>query len=473
MDVVRRLLRLPNGLLPVAPVNARRGLAVARGDGWIVRQIAERGDASARWRSPLQAVALLATELPVAADPSRWRWVADPCDVTEPASLSYGQPNWRVGGALATDGAQARMRPHATMPDEGYLRLTLEHATIGIAHTSLDGRCLLVNAWLRDMLDYSHEEALSRHFQGLAMRSAPGAGLTYDRRLLDLDPVYARRVLRGELPSYTVEKQYHQRERAPISVGVTVSLIRAPDGRPDRFMWVVEDITARKQAEAVRRDIQDGERRRIARGLHDVVMQDLVYALQCAQVTQLGTTDRALQAALQEQIDLLQQAVRGLRGVIYDAHHQGHGDRALVDVLETLVRSARQVSSRHDIALVVQDTPLPPLPTTSAVELAHIVREALTNARRHAGARSIAVSVGADEGAVWVEVADDGRGFDAELAVGGVGLDAMRERARAIGAALTVVSEPGHGTHVRVRAPVRSHRVLRGTSLRAPVTCQA
>jgi len=391
MDVVRRLLRLPDGLLSVAPAGARRERAAGRGDARIVHQAAAGDGASARWRSPLQAMALLTAETTVAADPSRWRWVADPRHVAEPASPSHGPARWRAGGALAPDGAQARMRPRAPMPHEEYLRLTLEHATIGIAHTSLDGRCLLVNAWLRDMLGYSHEEALSRHFQGLAMSSAPGAGLTYDRRLLDLDQVYARRVLRDELPSYTVEKQYLRRERAPISVGVTVSLIRAPDGRPDRFMWIVEDITARKQAEAVRRDIQDGERRRIARGLHDVVMQDLVYALQCAQVTQLGTTDRALQAALQEQIDLLQQVVRGLRGVIYDAHHHGHGDRALVDVLETLVRSARQVSSRYDIALVVQDTPLPALPTVAAVELAHIVREALTNARRHAGARSIAV----------------------------------------------------------------------------------
>ncbi len=343
--------------------------------------------------------------------------------------------------------------PHASLLHDDYLHLTLEHVGVGIAHTDLDGRCLLVNSCLCEIVGFSREELLSRRFQGVTERDDTGAGLAYERRLLDLNQVYARRLLNGEAPSYTVRKQYVRREQGPVTVHVTVSLIRTPAGAPDRFIWVVEDVTARTQAEAARREIQDGERRRIARGLHDVVMQDLVYALQTAQVAWQTTDDGPLRDDIQQQIDSLQRAVQGMRDVIYDLHYQDGGARSLIDLLEKLVGAARRVSPRHQIELVIQDNPFLALPMVAAVELSHIVREALTNARRHAGAGSIAVSVGADGGVVWVEVADDGRGFDAELAAGGVGLDAMRERARAIGAALAVESEPGQGTRVRVRAP--------------------
>ncbi len=372
------------------------------------------------------------------------------------ASPPGGQVWPRIDSDLVWDGTDAGTIPHASLLYGDYLRLTLEHVGVGIAHTSLDGRCLLVNSCLCDIAGFSREELLSRRFQGVSERNDAGAHPAYERRLLDLNQVYARRLLNGEAPSYTVRKHYVQREQGPVTVHVTVSLIRTPSGQPDRFIWVVEDVTVRMQAEAAMREIQDGERRRIARGLHDVVMQDLVYALQTAQIAWQRADDEPLQADLQQQIDSLQRAVQGMRDVIYDLHYQGHGAHSLIDLLEKLVGAARRVSPQHEIELIIQDNPFLALPMAAAVELSHIVREALTNARRHAGARSIAVSMGADEGAVWVEVADDGRGFDAELAAGGIGLDAMRERAHAIGAALTIASAPGQGTRVRVHAPVET-----------------
>jgi len=375
-------------------------------------------------------------------------------DGADQASPPGGGAWPRIDNDLAWDETAAGTLPHASMLHDDYLRLTLEHVGVGIAHTGLDGRCLLVNSCLCDIVGFSREGLLSRRFQGVSERNDAGSGPAYERRLLDLNQVYARRLLNGEASSYTVRKHYLRREQGPVTVHVTVSLIRAPSGQPERFIWVVEDVTVRVQAEAAMREIQDGERRRIARGLHDVVMQDLVYALQTAQVAEQRTDDVALRDDLQQQIDSLQRAVQGMRDVIYDLHYQDGGAHSLIDLLEKLVGTARRVSPRHEIELVIQDNPFLALPMVAAVELSHIVREALTNARRHAGARSIAVSIGVDEGAVWVEVTDDGRGFDAELAAGGIGLDAMRERARAIGAALTVESEPGQGTRVRVRAPV-------------------
>jgi signal transduction histidine kinase len=87
-----------------------------------------------------------------------------------------------------------------------------------------------------------------------------------------------------------------------------------------------------------------------------------------------------------------------------------------------------------------------------AADVVQLVREALSNVSRHAGAATCRVSLYAEEdGAVWLEVDDDGRGFDLEAARGaGRGLGNLRGRAARLGGRAEVVSRPGEGTTVRV-----------------------
>ena len=82
-----------------------------------------------------------------------------------------------------------------------------------------------------------------------------------------------------------------------------------------------------------------------------------------------------------------------------------------------------------------------------------VVREALTNARRHSSAGRVRVALGATEELIWVEVSDDGVGFDPRRSTQNVGLGAMRERAALLGGRLGVFSEPAEGTTVRLRVP--------------------
>jgi signal transduction histidine kinase len=87
------------------------------------------------------------------------------------------------------------------------------------------------------------------------------------------------------------------------------------------------------------------------------------------------------------------------------------------------------------------------------VELLRIVGEALTNARRHSGAGHVRVETWGSEREICIEVSDDGRGFDPAAAPsgeGGTGIKGMRERAGLVGADLTITSEPGAGSAVRV-----------------------
>ena len=82
-----------------------------------------------------------------------------------------------------------------------------------------------------------------------------------------------------------------------------------------------------------------------------------------------------------------------------------------------------------------------------------VVREALTNARRHSSARRVRVALGATEEEIVVEVSDDGVGFDPRQSTQRVGLGAMSERAALLSGRLEVFSEPAEGTRVHLRVP--------------------
>ena len=89
----------------------------------------------------------------------------------------------------------------------------------------------------------------------------------------------------------------------------------------------------------------------------------------------------------------------------------------------------------------------------TGTQVSRIIQEALTNARRHSGAKTISVSIKMDGGDLLAEVSDDGQGFGAEASPG-VGLGSMRERTAVIGGELQIESEPGRGTDVRLRVPL-------------------
>jgi PAS domain S-box-containing protein len=125
---------------------------------------------------------------------------------------------------------------------EERFRATFEQAAVGIAHVALDGRWLLVNDKLCAITGYSRDELLARTFQDITLPND-----------LDADLAYIERLLAGEIETYTMEKRYIRQDGALVWVELTVSLVREASGAPKYFISVVEDISARKQAEAARR----------------------------------------------------------------------------------------------------------------------------------------------------------------------------------------------------------------------------
>ena len=227
--------------------------------------------------------------------------------------------------------------------------------------------------------------------------------------------------------------------------------VRDEEGHMTNFVGVQNDITERIKVEEVLSEIRQAERRRIARDLHDIVLQDLSGALQSLRLTHLQAKGSGLGVDLEEELKALGRATSGLRSAIYDLRHEK--ERPFVESVESLVRLNRQAAAEREIRLVVEDGFPVGLPGKESVEVLRVLQEALTNARRHSEARNVEVGLRTDDEAILIEVADDGRGFDPGSARAGVGLSGMRERVEALGGKIEVRSCPGEGTKVTVRVP--------------------
>jgi two-component system, NarL family, sensor histidine kinase UhpB len=195
------------------------------------------------------------------------------------------------------------------------------------------------------------------------------------------------------------------------------------------------------------------ERRRIARELHDVVLQDLTYALQSMQVLQRMPegVDRA--GEKEKQVEALKRAVGGLRDAIYDLRLESAREWPLVRALESIVELNRQICEGCQFDLIVAEGFPATISGPAGVEVARVVQEALANVRRHSEARHAVVTLGMVNGEVLVEIEDDGRGFGPEMSYG-MGLSGMCERVVALGGELEVEGREGVGTRVLLRVRV-------------------
>jgi len=248
------------------------------------------------------------------------------------------------------------------------------------------------------------------------------------------------------------ERQYRRKDGSLADVEVNVSAV--PYNGEKAMCIVAHDVTERKRAERMLEEIREAERNRLARELHDSTLQDIVYALQEVQVMQVIAGDDH-SVALEDTAEALKRSVEGLRGAIFELRLKETLDRSLISSLENLVDLNRRMArGRYELELVVGDDFPARLPDKTGRELTRLVQEALTNVRRHAEARHVRVELGLDGALAYVEVSDDGRGFDVERAGTGMGRQSMSHRALELGGEFHVKSAPGEGTRVCFSAPV-------------------
>jgi signal transduction histidine kinase len=202
------------------------------------------------------------------------------------------------------------------------------------------------------------------------------------------------------------------------------------------------------------------ERARVARELHDGVVQTLhaiafrLYALRTRSSFATGEREQELLEIQQ----LVQNEAANVRHLIQQLEPLDFDPRHLVDFLAGMVTRYRQDTGiGAQFVCDVADVNLPP---PICRELAGILREALANVRRHSGAQNVLVRLARQRSGWTLIIEDDGRGFEfagslshAELEESRRGPLVIKQRVRAIGAELTIVSKPGQGARLEIKVP--------------------
>ncbi|TDC43635.1 GAF domain-containing sensor histidine kinase [Actinomadura sp. KC345] len=197
------------------------------------------------------------------------------------------------------------------------------------------------------------------------------------------------------------------------------------------------------------------ERNRMARELHDAVAQKLFsLRLTARTASALAERDPARTVRELEQVErLAAEALNELRAVIFELRPAD-----LADGLVSSLRKHVEVLDRaHEAEVRIAADEAVVLPEEHEAVAYRITQEALYNALRHAGARTVEVRLGTEDGRAVLEVADDGSGFDTSDTAesqGGLGLASMRDRATSIGGDLTIDATPANGTTVRLEVPL-------------------
>ena len=317
------------------------------------------------------------------------------------------------------------------------LQSVIEGSSDAIYLKDARGRYLLANTSAKEIIGRPIEEIIGRSDADLLEPEVARSLMETDRQVMTT----------GEVSKLEETMLVDGAARTFLS---TKAPYRDHEGRVSGVIGVASDITELKNAEKALREIREAERSRISRDLHDVVLQDLTFALQ---KVQLSRTKQDGSAGLDEAVAALGRSVRGLRSAVYDLSVEAEDHSRFLRSVEALVELNRGMYPECKFGLEVHEGFPEELPEKQSKDLLRIVQEVLANTRRHSRASHAWVTAGTSPGKLWVEVSDDGRGFDPARMSSGTGTRGMRERARALGGELVISSSPDVGTRVRFEMP--------------------
>ena len=211
-----------------------------------------------------------------------------------------------------------------------------------------------------------------------------------------------------------------------------------------------------RQERLLRRAVEasDAERRRIARDLHDGVVQDLAsvsYSLASIE----GRVPGPAREVLQEAADGTRRSIRSLRSLLVEIYPPSLRDAGLAAALSDLAAplAAHGIDASLDLPEDLR------FPAEVEALLYRVAQEALRNVVAHAGARRVDVRLSRPDHRAVLDVTDDGAGFDPTVAAGRadeghLGLRVLSDLATDAGGSVDVSSQPGRGTHVHLEVPV-------------------
>lgn len=206
-------------------------------------------------------------------------------------------------------------------------------------------------------------------------------------------------------------------------------------------------------------DIQESERRRIARELHDEIGQALTALKIQLQTLQQRLPDPSMGLTVASGVETLDRLMKQVRNLSLELRPSVLDDLGLQAALRWYVDRMRQ-DSGLDIRLGM-DFPNTGLGQEMDMVLFRVTQEALTNVVRHAKARRVEIGLNADSDSASLSIRDDGAGFDVEeartraMAGQSLGLIGMMERVNLAGGRLNITAAPGNGAHIQVSLPLK------------------
>lgn len=320
------------------------------------------------------------------------------------------------------------------------VKFALDEASI-VAVTDRKGTIQYVNDKFCEISGYTREELIGQDHRVV---NSGHHSKAFMRELWAT--ISSGQVWRGEIRNRAKHGGYYW-------VDTTIVPFVDAEGKPYQYLAIRHEVTQLKETEAQLQSmmtqmmhIQEEERRRFSRDLHDGIGQSL-FSLKIAIDSMLSDNKDASLEQLGRQVAQLMVEVRGLA---WELRPSVLDDLGIVPALRTYIENFE----RHYGIRVGFECDLRKRPSLLAeTTIYRVVQEALTNAGKYADVSEASVTLRGLGETIEVAIEDRGKGFERENSGRGVGLFGMEERARAVSGEIRISSSPGKGTKVLLKVP--------------------
>lgn len=349
-------------------------------------------------------------------------------------------------------GEQTQNRLEMTVEElTTYLTELIENSPIAILVLDPDHRVHMCNPAFERLFQYSQGELLHRNLEDL---------ITENELTTEAIAIW-KQVLRGEKVYASTKRKRKDGSIVDVEIHGIPLLIK---GKLIGVYGIYHDVSQRKEAEMEVRQLsaqllklQDEERRRIARELHDCTAQRFAALnMNLAKLREIcGISVPEAETVIADCENLAKESARELRTISYLLHPPTLDD---IGLRSAITWYARGFAARSGIQVKLElSEDIPRLPLDVETMMFRVVQEGLSNVHRHSGSSIATVRLIADVEHIILELVDVGRGMPANLqgataAEFGVGIAGMRERVHQLGGRLEIVSD-NRGTTLRVLQP--------------------
>ena len=355
--------------------------------------------------------------------------------------------------------ADAAVSKPAILSDQ--LLPALNQLGLGVAQLQPDGSWLNCNAALSVITGLSRGALFATKF---------GELFSFNTERTDAD--LGKLLAGAEKKSYETSFARHDGVVVWVKLAISSSFVPAAK-EPSSVFVVVEDITARKNAELARTqfgghmvDAIEAERSRIARELHDDVCQSL--AILSFQLMRAGKIISDDPERKHPDAAELCKKVQAIASRVSKLSHQLHsGALEYVGLERSITHMCREFIDEHKIPVECTCDQVPAqLEHNVALCCLRVVQEALNNIAKHSRAKHAKVTLTGGPIAIEIAIVDDGVGFDTETArlARGIGLISMSERVRLVGGEFNLSSEPSRGTTIHCSVPLATIELTGGAT---------